>query len=77
MNQTKKSLYFNVLPDDTDISTMTQENIDYYKRKIPYINTLFTKTDLPTINIEGKQNEALISEVFEYKRDNPFTPLKI
>lgn len=57
MNQTKKNLYFKDLPVDTDISTMTQENIDYYKSKIPYINTLFTKTDLPTINIEGKKNE--------------------
>ena len=60
------------LPQDTEISTRTQLHTSYYESKIPYINTLFTKEDLPTINLKGQNNEALISEVFAKNIGNPF-----
>jgi hypothetical protein len=60
------------LPDDTEIKQRVHLTIAYYKNKISYIDSLFTKKDLPTVYFKGKKIQALISEVFEKKIDYPF-----
>ena len=60
------------LPQDIEITTLTQLHTSYYESKIPYINSLFTKEDLPTVNFKGKNTENVINEVFEKNLANPF-----